>query len=167
MHSRNLFGNPPDNAPAPSPDRIVSGYVLCLGCALCSGCASCPGCASRATATRSAEPPKTGRLSESVAGRDRRSSFPRAAMPNRQCLATPAHTHQQGGYIRRGGTTQQPVWKRPYGKGKQGKHIRPAGRLCVPPAFSGTVQAHTRRRRPRRSLRVDLPAENMSGFPTD
>ena len=88
-------------------------------------------------------------------------------MPKRQCLATPAHTHQQGCYIRRGGITQQPVWNRPYGKGKQGKHVRPAGRLCVPRAFSCTVQAHIRRRRPRRSLRVDRPAENMSGFPTD
>ena len=44
-----------------------------------------------------------------------------------------------------------------------------AGRLCVPRTLSCTVQARTRRRRrrPRRSLRVDRPAENMSGFPTD
>ena len=149
----------PDNASAPSPDRIVSGCVLCLGCALCSGCVS------RTAATRSVEPPKAGRLSESVAGRDRRSSFPRAAMPNRQCLATPAHTHQQGGYIRRGGTTQQPVWKRPYGMGKPGKHIR---HRRVPLRPTGVFRhLPAARPTPRRNLRVDLPAENMSGFPTD
>ena len=116
MHTRDLFGKTPDNAPAPSPNRIVSRCVLCLGCALCSGCVSCPWCASRAAATRSAAPPKAGMLSESVAGRDRRGSFPRAAMPNRQCLATPAHTHQQRWLyaLRRDNATtgvEAPLWK--------------------------------------------------------
>ena len=154
---------------APLSDRIVSRCVLCLGCAPCSGCVSCPGCVSRAAATRSAAPLKRGSCRKVRRGET--GVVPSLGL---QCRTGNASRHRRTPTSRAvisaaAGQRNNRCGSAPMERANRANTSATAGRLCVPRAFSCTVQAHIHRlrRRPRRSLRVDRPAENMSGFPTD
>ena len=153
---------------APLSDRIVSGCVLCLGCALC------PQGASRAQGAPHAQPrlvlqPPLKRGCCRKVWRGETGVVPSLGLP---CRTDNASRNRRTPTSRAvisaaAGQRNNRCGSAPMERANRANTSATAGRLCVPRALSCTVQAHIRRRRPRRSLRVDRPAENMSGFLKD